>query len=205
MNMLKTIFYSITLFALYLPPISSQATNTNSKTLNKVLKGQYGFTIYRSCISTPGTDGFDKETGSLLMTAENLAFVDSGIFYFDGKGNIKTLETKIIQMFIDQLNVGDTPVTPNLVTSCQGTYDVKANKSQYSFEIDCEADLGNNLTLNISTFKSEGYIGFKRKMLTTNEISGNIQTFKISQGEHVIQENERICTTSGTLIKLRKN
>jgi hypothetical protein len=181
----------------------SYAENNQGNNLNKLIRGEYAFTIYRSCIVTPTNEGFDPETLELQTDAEHVIFVDAGIFHFDGKGKITTKEVKIIQLSANQLFPGQTPVVPGLSSSCEGNYNVKQNRRSYSAEFSCIAQLGGGAKLTITPFKAEGYIGRSRKTITINEIEGNIQDFTISLGDIILQANERICTTSGTLVKIK--
>ena len=179
------------------------AENNPGNNLNKLIRGEYAFTIYRSCIVTPGSEGFNPETLELQTDAEHVIFVDAGVFHFDGNGKITTKEVKIIQLSANQLFPGQTPVVPGLSSSCEGDYNVKQDRRTYSTEFSCVAQLEGGAKLKITPFKAEGYLGRSRKTLTINEIEGNIQDFTISLNDIILQANKRICTTSGTLTKIK--
>lgn len=132
--------------------------------------------------------------------AEQLIFVDAGIMHFDGKGNLKATDVKVIQFNPDKLLPGDIPIQAGLRSSCTGVYNVKPDKS-YDTKFKCMAQNGDGVILTLGVFINEGHIGKETNVLTSHEISGNIQQFTVSLGDAILQSNERICTTSGTFIK----
>lgn len=171
--------------------------------LNSVINGDYAFSIWRSCIET-SADGIEPQTLQLKTDGKKVDFIDTGVFRFDGKGNVTTAQTnKIIQMNPDQLGDREFPIVSGLKSVCKGTYSVNSNMS-YTSELTCTADLGGGLTLTITPFVSEGQISEDKKVLTTGEIAGTLQTETISAGGMILQTLDRVCITSGSLIKRTK-
>ena len=185
---------------LFLAPSVNAADESRSKA-TALLRGTYAFTVYRSCIQTPVAPGFDPATLRLLVDGERALFVDTGIIDFDGKGGAKVSATEIVQLNPDLKSAGQIPLVTGLSSSCEGTY--AADRSmKFSSELTCVADLGNGVTLTITPFRAQGHIGRGANVVTTSEIEGTLQTTTVAAGDVVLSKRERVCVTSGTLLKM---
>lgn len=171
--------------------------------LNSLLKGSYAFTVSRTCVQTPYSPGFDQTTRQLLTTGETVGFIESGTLTFSGTGSVKGDNITVAVMEPAKAIVGSAPMQNGITSSCAGTYSVNPNRS-YSATLTCTSQLGNGLSLAIGPAAYQGSVDVSQNMLTISETGGNIQAVTVAIGGTPVQSFDRVCTSSGTLVRTAK-
>ncbi|MBT1075670.1 hypothetical protein [Geobacter grbiciae] len=178
-------------------------TSAQQALLNTLLKGSYAFTASRTCVQTPYSPGFDQTTRQLLTDGETVGFIESGTLTFSGTGSVKGDNITVAVMEPAKAIAGSAPMQNGITSSCAGTYSVNPNRS-YSATLTCTSQLGNGLSLAIGPAAYQGSVDVTQNMLTISETGGNIQAVTVAIGGTPVQSFDRVCTSSGTLIRTGK-
>ncbi|MRR34936.1 hypothetical protein EG829_09620 [bacterium] len=170
--------------------------------LNTLIKGSYAFTASRTCVQTPYAPGFDPETKALVNEGKTVGYIESGTLTFSGTGIVSGKDITVATM---EFAVPDplVPMENRFKSSCTGTYTVSPDRS-YSAILACTALRSDGVSLTISPAVYRGSVDLSQNMLTISETGGEIQTVRVALGDYPLQTLERICTSSGTLVRTRK-
>jgi hypothetical protein len=168
------------------------------------LSGRYGMSMSLSFIATPRGHppvlGFDPATRTLLQNGETLLAVLKGVFSFTRQGDVTIENGLLTDLFPNQTNAGDVPISSNTPVSCSGKYSL--NGDALAFNLDCTSSLPNDLTVTIGTFQVDGLVGIDKRTITISSTAGNILTENISTAGTVVAQRQRVCILQGTLAKL---
>jgi hypothetical protein len=168
------------------------------------LKGRYGASITQSCVLTPRgqppAPGFDPATRALLQNGEAITAFVSGIFTFDQSGGVKMTDGFVSDIFLDQKNVGQTPIASKIPLTCAGAYSI--SDSTYRMALDCRAQ-AQNVTITLGTLDLEGFVGPGARALTLGSGTGNILTENVLANGVPVAQRQRVCLFQGSLVKLR--
>lgn len=151
--------------------------------LNKLLKGQYRISFTQSCISS--FNGFDTQPpgGIVLGDANSGQEYITGIYTFDGAGNVRSAE-KGIFLAHGYNGPGSTPIT-RFEGGCEGTYKVHPDLS-VTVEYGCvtTATEGFNYggTATVENIKLEGQLSPQANSLNLTNAEGAVRLLKFSSG-----------------------
>ncbi|RNC68083.1 MAG: hypothetical protein ED859_11695 [Desulfuromonadales bacterium] len=184
-----------------LPSAEAAAEAAPQPWMNVLLKGKFGFTAWRSCVQTLYAPGFEPDSQALACDSENITFIESGTLTFNGNGTLTANNISVTSMEPGKLTAGATPVRAGIKSSCTGTYSVMADRS-FNAEMNCSAPLPDGIVLTMGPFRYTGHMDFPVSTLTLSELEGNVQTLSLKMGETPLHQFERICTSSGTLVRI---
>ncbi len=206
--MTQTTFRRLAASLTLLIPVAAGAAETQAVTpvqqakLNALLNGSYSFTASRTCVQTlPNAPGFDPATKALRSDGETVGFVESGTLTFSGTGLVKGTDITVAVMEPAKAVANSAPMQNGIKSSCTGTYTVNADRS-YTTNLACTAQVGGGVSLTISPAVYRGSSDPFLNMLTISETDGGIQTVEVFYGSYPTgQTFERVCTSSGTLVR----
>jgi hypothetical protein len=182
----------------------SLAEADHSKNLNRLLRGDYSFTVFRSCVQT-GALGFNEDL-SLLTFASYRTTVLAGILSYNGDGTGKAVYRFNNMFFANTMpnpptdsppppvfpvNAGETTCTiSNIVVNPDRSFTQDMACTGF---VDIGAGAGNDFI--ITGIMWEGQISRFRQVLTLHSSVDNVETAN--------NVSERICIISGTALKGR--
>jgi hypothetical protein len=187
-------------------PVAAGAAETTAITplqqakLNALLRGNYAFTASRTCVQTPYAPGFNPATRQLLTDGETVGFIETGTLTFSGTGTVKGTDITVAIMEPGKTTAGSVPMQNGIKSSCTGTYTVNPDKS-YTTNLACTALRSDGIALAISPAAYRGASDSFQNTLTISETGGEIQTVQVTIGAYLLQTFERICTSSGALVR----
>lgn len=171
----------------------------------KVLRGDYGLTAMEVCVETPREEpppamGFDANR-TLLQDAAAVPAVITGVLSFDTNGEVELHDGSISDLFIDQKTAGEIPIISESPLACDGTYKLGADR-RISFELSCQVPLPGGILVTVEPLIFNGFMARHRLAANFASLKGNIQTESIDVRGTVVSQRERVCVTTGSLVRL---
>lgn len=170
------------------------------------LRGEYGLTTKYSCVRTPflppGTSGFDRPTGQLLVGGDVADAVGSGVMSFDPDGTVSVAVTGA-ELEQAKLLPGQAPVTTGVKYACEGTYTAQPDgQIAVNFPV-CNVTSRPGVAVTVAPLDLEGYVARDRGTMVLSLIKGTVEKVAVSVGGNVVQERERICVATFSLSEIR--
>jgi len=173
----------------------------------QTLQGKFGLTLSQSCMLTPFSAppavGFDSETGALVAPGEYVTAVSSGEAYFSRSGKVSIKSGVLSEIFPASINVGDLPVNPGNIYTCDGVYELNSEGSMKA-NLKCSIDVPQpGVKVTVSPFELEGFVSRWGQSIKLVSTSGNIQTVEVSVQDQLAQQRQRICLQDVSMLRLR--
>ena len=171
------------------------------------LRGEYGLALSQSCIfaplEAPPSRGFDEATGALLVESDAVSAVAKGVVRFSRYGTMTIEDGVLTEIFESQVEVGDIPVMANNRFSCEGPYEL-ASGGKIEANLTCTVSTPNpGILVTIKPFLLSGFASRLGESIQLTSVAGNIQITEISLQGTVIQERQRACIQSLSMVKTR--
>ncbi len=205
----------VALLLLILLPLLGGSIGEAKKTKNpnKLLRGDYAFNYFRSCVQTL-QGGFNAD-----LTLSEIAFVRTtaivGILSYNGDGTASSVH-RFRNMSFQALNPGSRPVGQGGVTNCTLDYTVDPVDRSFTHQnVLCSGTIDINedgivdagdRPFTITGLMPEGQISKKkdRKTLLLHDPGVAVETITFDPGtiDEIIRD--RICIHTGTAVKQSK-
>jgi hypothetical protein len=170
------------------------------------LRGSYGMTLSQSCVSAPFLPppqiGIEPVTKTLLVDAEIISAVGTGIVHFSRDHSVTIDSAKLTEILNNQIAAGDVPVIAGSRFSCGGTYALTGSNA-ISLEVACSVERDPPVTVNIQPLQYEGFVSHDRRSMTLSLIDGSVQKVTVSVAGQPVQVRDRVCLQSVSLARLR--
>ena len=198
---------SITVTLLFIIPTlfagGSLAEADHSKNLNRLLRGDYSFTVFRACVQTGISPGFDQNDFlRLLSNASYRTTVLAGTLSYNGD-TTGTAVYRFLNMLFANTMTGQIPVGGGETTCDIENIVVNPDRS-FTQDMNCSGfgDIGSGAggTFDITGIKWDGQISRNRKVLILHLNSADVETLNAGIPR---TDRDRICEISGTALKVK--
>ena len=182
----------------------SLAGADHSKNLNRLLRGDYSFTVFRACVQTGISPGFDQNDFlRLLSNASYRTTVLAGTLSYNGD-TTGTAVYRFLNLFFANTSTGQLPVGGG-ETMCTIDNIVVHSDRSFTQEMTCsgKGDIGAGAggAFSITGIKWDVQISRKRKVLTLHSNSADVETLTAGA---MPTDRDRICEISGTALQDRR-
>ncbi len=171
---------------------------------NQFLRGDYPFTVFRSCVQTGIKPGFDENDFlRLLGNASYRTTVLAGTLRYNGDA-AGTAVYRFLNLFPANTMTGQTPVGGGETTCDIENIVVNPDRS-FTQDMTCSGfgDIGSGAggTFDITGIKWDGQISRNRKVLILHSNSADVETLNAGFPR---TDRDRICKISGTALQDRR-
>ncbi len=180
----------------------SLAEADHSKNLNRLLRGDYPFTVFRSCVQTGASPGFNEDL-SLLTNASYRTTVLAGILSYNGDGTGSAVYRFNNMNFANSpagIPAGSFAVNGGETTCTIDNIVVNSDRS-FTQDLACEGSIdiggGEGNPFFVTGIMWEGQISKNRQVLTLHSTIDNVETSNNAV--------DRICMISGTALKVKRD
>lgn len=190
------------------PALSATASEHDLEDGAKRLRGDYGMTASYSCARTPflppGATGIDPATKQLLVAADVAHAVGTGVMRFSPDGTV-SVDVDGVELETAKTQPGQRPVTAGIKYQCDGSYTARADgRLAVEFPTCTVSSPQPGVTVTVGPLVLAGFVGKHADALNLSAVNAAIEKVTVAAGGHVVQERERVCVASFSLVELRK-
>ena len=174
---------------------------------DKRLRSEYGMTATYSCARTPfqaaGTPGFDPTTRQLLVAADVAHAVGAGVMRFSRDGSV-SVDVDGVELETVKTQPGQRPVTSGIKYECDGTYTAQPDgQIAVEFPVCSVSAPQPGVTVTVGPLLLNGHFSKHSDAMVLSSVDGAMEKVASAVGGNVVQERERICIASFSLVELR--